>query len=139
MFSIFRRQKKEEENLYLPSPNQILNNDIINNVIEKYIIDYKLISNIKSDLNFIINNCNNDIVNSINDEIDENVKRIIILNILLIENSSNKNDNNCNGYYFEIIKKIKKFFDLYVSEYSKVSDNIDFSNFNVKICILIFI
>lgn len=135
MFSIFRRQKKEEENLYLPSPNQILNNDIINNVIEKYIIDYKLISNIKSDLNFIINNCNNDIVNSINDEIDENVKRIIILNILLIENSSNKSDNNCNGYYFEIIKKIKKFFDLYVSEYSKVSDNIDFSNFNVKICI----
>lgn len=139
MFSIFRRQKKEEENLYLPSPNQILNNDIINNVIEKYIIDYKLISNIKNDLNFIVNNCNNDIVNSINDEIDENVKRIIILNILLIENSSNKSDNNCNGYYFEIIKKIKKFFDLYVSEYSKVSDNIDFSNFNVKICILIFI
>lgn len=139
MFSIFRRQKKEENNLYLPSPNQILNNDIINNVIEKYIIDYKLISNIKNDLNFIVNNCNNDIVNSINDEIDENVKRIIILNILLIENSSNKSDNNCNSYYFEIIKKIKKYFDLYVSEYSKVSDNIDFSNFNVKICILIFI
>lgn len=135
MFSIFRRQKKEENNLYLPSPNQILNNDIINNVIEKYIIDYKLISNIKNDLNFIVNNCNNDIVNSINDEIDENVKRIIILNILLIENSSNKSDNNCNSYYFEIIKKIKKYFDLYVSEYSKVSDNIDFSNFNVKICI----
>lgn len=139
MFSIFRRQKKEENNLYLPSPNQILNNDIINNVIEKYIIDYKLICNIKNDLNFIVNNCNNDIVNSINDEIDENVKRIIILNILLIENSSNKSDNNCNSYYFEIIKKIKKYFDLYVSEYSKVSDNIDFSNFNVKICILIFI
>lgn len=139
MFSIFRRQKKEENNLYLPSPNQILNNDIINNVIEKYIIDYKLISNIKNDLNFIVNNCNNDIVNSINDEIDENVKRIIILNILLIENSDNKSDNNCNSYYFEIIKKIKKYFDLYVSEYSKVSDNIDFSNFNVKICILIFI